>query len=130
MTGIHSWPAWWVIAFASGPMLMTCLHFLYSVHTYHRHLPAILDALRSSRYVYTKGRALRNQRWLGAYGAMAKLSGMVLIPKPLIRVADLDSGDIESFPPYLKRVLLIDATLRFACLAWFVLVYVLINMDK
>lgn len=130
MTGIHSWSAWVVICFAGGPLVMTCLHLMYSVRTYHRHLPAILAALENSRYIYTKGRALLKERWLGAYGQMAILSGMILMPKPLIRVGDLDARDVERFPRYLKRVLVIDAALRFFCLAWIVLVYALIKLDE
>ncbi|WP_434572849.1 hypothetical protein [Pseudomonas sp. Z3-6] len=38
------------------------------------------------------------------------IAGMVVWPRAYIRIGDVDPADIESFPPYLKRLLIVKVT--------------------
>jgi len=90
-----------------------------------RHLDAMMEALKNSRYIYIWGKGLRKQGWFGCIMLVAKISGMVMMPKASIRIGELDPVDIANFPPHLKRLLKIKAVMLVSSAIWLVLAFVL-----
>jgi hypothetical protein len=105
------WRSWPGLAFLLGPFAIICIGIIYNLHLIYRHLDAMLEALNNSRHTYTWAPALRAQGWIGSMLLIAKISGMILMPKASIKMGDLDARDLENFPPHLKRKLKIVTTL-------------------
>jgi hypothetical protein len=49
---------------------------------------------------------------------VAKIAGMVMMPKVSIRSGELDPEDIQNFPPHLKRLLKIKAVMLVVSGVW------------
>lgn len=58
---------------------------------------------------------------------IAKIAGMVTWSKTYIRIGDVNAADLESFPPYLKRLLIIDTAMKVIGFTWLVIVAVLLK---
>jgi hypothetical protein len=58
---------------------------------------------------------------------IAKIGGMVVWPRAYIRLGDVNPADLENFPPYLKRLLIIDMTIMIISCTWIVVAVVLVE---
>jgi hypothetical protein len=123
---ISNWPTWAVLIFNGGPILLGFVSLAYALYL-GRYLDAMMDALKNSRYIYIWGLGLRSQGWIGRVMLLAKITGMVMMPRASIRLGELDPVDIKSFPPYLKRLLKIDALMMFGSFVWLLVVSVLVE---
>lgn len=83
-----------------------------------RHLDAMMEALKNSRYIYIWGPGLRNQGWFGCLMLVAKVASMVMMPLTSIRMGDLDSQDEKNFPPHLRRLLKVKAVILLISGVW------------
>lgn len=110
-----SWLSFWLV---SGPLWLAFMNMAFSLHIYHRYLDALMDALKNSRYIQDAERELRNQGWRSAIQVVAKITGMILLPRASIRIGELDAADLQNFPPHLRRLLIIDAVMLLTCLVW------------
>lgn len=120
-----SWLVFWLLA---GPILLGAVHIVFSLYLSRRHLDAMLEALKNSRYIYIWGPGLRNQGWFGGFVLINKIGGMVLWPRAYIRIGDVDPVDIKTFPPHLKRLLQIDAVMLFGSAIGVLIGYVLVKI--
>lgn len=125
---ISNWPVWAVLIFNGGPILLGLVSFAYSLYL-GRHLDAMMEALKNSRYIYIWGPSLRNQGWFGCTLLVAKIAGMVMMPRASIRIGELDPVDIENFPPHLKRLLKIESVMLVGSAVWLVITYVLAKFE-
>ena len=121
------WTSWLALWFASGPILLGFVNMAYNRYLSQRHLDAMIEALKNSRYIYTWGPSLLNQGWIGSGLLIAKIAGMIMMPKASIRLGELDPVDLENFPPHLKRLLKIKSVMLIGSAIWFVLVAVLLE---
>ena len=104
----RSWLAFWIMV---SPALLALIGFVFSLYLSHRHLDAMMEALKSSRYIYLWGPAWRSRGWFGGCVLIISIAGMVVFPTAYIRMGDVNPADIENFPPYLKRLLTIKVTM-------------------
>jgi hypothetical protein len=118
MTSIDTWPLWIAIIVAGGAFPLWIVSFAYSLYLSHRHLDAMMEALKNSRFIYLWGPAWRGRGWFGGVVLISKISGMVVWSRAHIRNGDADPGDIENFPPYLKRRLAIDLVMVALAFTW------------
>lgn len=125
---ISNWPVWAVLIFNGGPILLGFVSFAYALYL-GRHLDAMMEALKNSRYIYIWGPGLRNQGWFGCFLLVTKITGMVMMPRASIRIGELDPVDIENFPPHLKRLLQLDAVILVGGAVWLVITYVLMKFE-
>ena len=58
---------------------------------------------------------------------MSKIAGMVVWPRASIIMGEVDPVDIEKFPPYLKRLLVIDLAMMIVACIWMGVVVVLLR---
>lgn len=122
MTNIDTWNPWIVIIVIGAPTLIGVAGLTFSLYLTHRHLDAIKEALKNSRYIYLWGDSLGKRGLIWSLLEISKIAGMVLLPKSYIRLGDLDPVDFENFPPYLKRRLTIVTTMIFTALIWMAVV--------
>ncbi|MCY1311187.1 hypothetical protein D3C84_691250 [compost metagenome] len=121
---ISNWPLWAVLVFDGGPILLGFLSVAYALYL-GRHLDAMMGALKNSRYIYIWAPGLRNRGWFGCLLLVAKITGMVMMPKTSIRIGDLDPNDFANFPLHLKRLLQLDAVMMASAAVWLIISYVL-----
>ncbi|AIG03263.1 Uncharacterised protein [Pseudomonas fluorescens] len=114
MSSIDTWPLWVAIVVSGSPGLLALVSMVFSLYLTHCHLDALKEALRNSRYIYAWGPSLGKRGVIWSLLEMAKICGMVVWPKAYIRMGDVNPADLENFPPYLKRLLIIDVTLVIA----------------
>lgn len=122
-----SWPVWAVLIFNGGPILLGFVSFAYALYL-GRHLDAMMEALKNSRCIYIWGPGLRKQGWFGCFLLVTKITGVVMMPKTSIRLGELDPVDIENFPPYLKRLLQVDAVILVVGAIWLVVACLLVKI--
>ncbi|MBT9572289.1 MAG: hypothetical protein IV106_14505 [Pseudomonas umsongensis] len=122
-----SWPVWAVLIFNGGPILLGFVSFAYALYL-GRHLDAMMEALKNSRCIYIWGPSLRKQGWFGCFLLVTKITGVVMMPKTSIRLGELDPVDIENFPPYLKRLLQVDAVILVGGAIWLVVACLLVKI--
>lgn len=115
----------WVVL-AMIPLNFVCL--IFSQYLIRHHLDAMMEALKNSRFIYLWGPAWRNRGCFGGFVLLSKIAGLVIFPKAHIRIGDVDSIDLKNFPPYLKRLLIIDNTLMVITLVWMGVVAALIKL--
>ncbi|MDR8369733.1 hypothetical protein NM213_07435 [Pseudomonas lactis] len=115
-----SWLAFWMVA--GGPLLLGFAGLAFSLYLTHRHLDAIKEALKNSRYIYLWGDSLGKRGLIWSLLEMSQIAGMILMPKLHIRHGKLDPVDYENFPPYLKRLLKIVTTMISTALIWMAVV--------
>ena len=122
MTTNESWNAWLEIWLLASPFLLGLTGLALSLYLTHRHMDAIKEALKNSRYIYLWGDSLGNRGLIWSLLEMSQIAGMILMPKVHIRHGNLDPVDFENFPPYLKRRLTIVTTMIFTALIWMAVV--------
>ncbi|WP_367617154.1 hypothetical protein [Pseudomonas azerbaijanorientalis] len=86
-----------------------------------------MEALKNSRHIYIWGPGLRNQGGGGCLMLVAKIAGMVMMPKASIRIGELDPVDIKNFPPHLKRLLQIKAVMLVGSGIWLLIATLLVK---
>ncbi|MBT2342048.1 MULTISPECIES: hypothetical protein [Pseudomonas] len=127
MTSIDTWPLWIALIVSGGWLLLGIIGLIFNLYLNHRHMDAMMEALKNSRYIYIWGPAWRKRGWFGALSLTSKIAGMVLWPKASIHIGEADADDIANFPPYLKRLLVIDMTVMIIALTWMIIAVVLIK---
>lgn len=127
MTSINTWSPWVALTVMSGPILLAIVSFVYSLYLRSRHLDAIKEALKHSRYVYLWGPSLGRRGLIWSLLEIVKFTGMVTMPKTHIRLGDLDPLDAENFPPRLKRLLQVKAVMMIGGGVWLGVVFVLLE---
>lgn len=105
----------WIVL-AMIPLNITSV--IFNLYLVHYHLDAMIEALKGSRFIYLWAPGWRNQSWLGRLFLLSKIAGMVIFPNAYIRIGDVDPVDVKNFPPYLRRLLIIDKTLIAFTLGW------------
>lgn len=121
---------WIALIVAAAPLLLAFVSILYGRYLYWRHLPALMDAMKNSRYVYAGGRSLLKRGWFGSIMVIATFTGMIMFPKSAIQMGDLNPVDLESFPAHLKRRLLTHGAMNLVSFVWLGILYFLIDLDK
>lgn len=129
MTTQEIWKSWPAIWFLVGPFLLELGSIAYSLYLSHRHLDAIKEALKNSRYIYLWGPSLGNRGLIWSLLEMAKITGMITMPRVYIRLGDLNPIDHENFPLYLKRLLKIHLIMIMGTGVWLVSVFVLLKVQ-
>lgn len=127
MTSIDTWPLWIAIIVAAAPFPLSLICLMFTTYLIRYHLGDMMAALKNSRFIYLWGPSWRSRGGLWTMMLVSKIAGMVIFPKAYIRIGDADSVDIKYFPPYLKRLLIIDTTLMTITLAWVGVVAVLVK---
>lgn len=127
MTTEEFWNSWLAIWFLAGPLLLEIVSIGYSLHLSHRHLSAMKDALKNSRYIYLWGPSLGKRGLIWSLLEMAKITGMIMMPRTYIRIGDLNAADHENFPPYLKRLLKIHLAMIIVTGVWLAIIFVLLK---
>ena len=128
MTSIDHWNPWVAIFAIGGPFLLAIVSLTYSVYLSRCHLDAIKNALKNSRYIYLWGPSLGRRGLIWSLLEISKIAGMVMWSKAYIRMGDVNSADLQHFPPHLKRHLIADTALMLASLAWLILVVILLKL--
>jgi hypothetical protein len=128
MTSIDTWSPWVALIVAGAPTLLGFSGFIFTLYLSHRHLNAMMEALKNSRYIYLWGPAWRGRGWIGGCVLVTSIAGMVVWPKASILFGDVDPVDIENFPPHLKRLLIIKTRIMITAVVWMIVVAVLIKL--
>ncbi|NMX61844.1 hypothetical protein [Pseudomonas sp. WS 5079] len=127
MTSIDTWPTWIALIVAGGPILLAVLSLSYSLYLSRRHMDEIKEALKNSRYIYIWGTSLGKRGLIWSLWEISKIAGMVVWPRASLIVGELDSVDLENFPPHLKRRLIIKMTMTITAFTWMVAVAILLK---
>ena len=127
MTSIDTWPRWLAIIDAGGPGFLSVVGLGYSLYMTHRHLDAIKEALKNSRYIYIWGSSLGKRGLIWSLLEMSKIAGMVMWPKASILNGELSPIDLQNFPPYLKRHLTTLTAMAFTALTWGIAAAILVK---
>ncbi|MCL6704481.1 hypothetical protein [Pseudomonas sp. T1.Ur] len=127
MSGIDTWSPWIAIIVAGGPSLLGFLGFIFTLYLSHRHLDAMMEALKNSRYIYIWGPAWRSRGWIGGCVLVTSIAGMVVWPKASIQFGDVDPVDVKNFPAELKRFLIVKVTVMITAVIWMLIAAVLIT---
>lgn len=123
---IDTWSPWAVLIVLGGPYLLGAVGIAYSLYL-GRHLDAMMDALKNSKYIYIWGPPLRKQGWFGCVMLVAKIAAMVTMPKVSIRIGELDPVDIENFPPHVKCLLIVKSVMLISTAVWMLVSYALLS---
>ena len=116
-----------VIFFIGTPALLSAAGLAFSLYLTHRHLDAIKEALKNSRYIYLWGPSLGKRGVIWSLLEMSKITQMIIMPRSSLIIGELDPGDLEKFPPYLRRLLIIDMTIMITSAAWMAVAALLIK---
>lgn len=127
MTTEEFWGSWLAIFFLAGPILIGFSDTAYSLYLSRRHLDPIKEALKNSHYIYLWGPSLGKRGLMWSLLEISKIAGMILMPKASLRIGELDPGDLENFPPYLKRLLKTNFSIMIAGAVWLLAVAVLLE---
>lgn len=60
MTSIDTWSPWIAIIVAGGPILLGAVNTAYCLYLSHRHLDAMMESLKNSRFIYIWGPGWRS----------------------------------------------------------------------
>jgi hypothetical protein len=121
------WKSWLALWFIAGPILLGIASLVHSTYVSHRHLDAMMEALKNSRYIYIWGPAWRGRGWFGKMVLLSKIAGMVVWSRPHIRCGEVNAVDIENFPPHLKRLLTMDLVVTGVSFVWLIAVGLLLR---
>lgn len=127
MTSIDCWSPWVAIIVTGGPILLACVSIVFNLYLSRRHLDAMMEAMKNSRYMYIWGTAWRRQSWFGGFVLTNKIAGMVVWPKAYIRYGEVAYMDIENFPLHLKRLLTVYVVILLVSLSWMAIAVMLLN---
>ncbi|WP_339436254.1 MULTISPECIES: hypothetical protein [unclassified Pseudomonas] len=127
MTSIDTWSPWVAIFVAGFPGLLAVAGTVYSLYLSRCHLGEIKDALKNSRYIYLWGPSLGRRGLIWSLFEISRIAGMVLWPKAYIRLGDVNPVDLDSFPPHLKRHLIVNTTLMLTSCIWMIVVAILLQ---
>ncbi|AZE82795.1 hypothetical protein C4J98_1366 [Pseudomonas orientalis] len=127
MTSINTWSPWIAIIVAGGWLVLGYAGLALSLYLTYRHLDAIKEALKNSRYIYLWGDSLGKRGLIWSLLEMSKIAGMILMPKVHIRLGDLDPVDFENFPPYLKRLITIVTMMILTAVIWLAAISILVK---
>ena len=127
MTAEEFWRSWLLFWLLAGPLLLAAVNFAYSLYLSRRHLGAIKEALKNSRYIYLWGPSLGKRGVIWSLLEMSKITQMIIFPRSSLIIGELDPGDLEKFPPYLRRLLIIDMTIMITSVAWMAVAALLIK---
>ncbi|MPQ84374.1 hypothetical protein F0170_10470 [Pseudomonas sp. MAFF 730085] len=127
MTSIDSWPFWIAIIFIGIPTLLVAASLAFSLYLTHRHLDAMKEALKNSRYIYIWGDCLGRRGLIWSLLEMGKIAGMVAWPRSSIIIGELDPIDLENFPPHLKRYLISNLTVMIIAFIWILVAAILLK---
>ncbi|AMS21461.1 hypothetical protein AYK59_15475 [Pseudomonas synxantha] len=119
------WRSWLGICLVAGPFLLGLTSVVYSLYLSRRHLDSIKAALKNSRYVYLWGPSLGTRGLVWSLLEIAKITGMVMMPRAYIRLGDLDPVDLKDFPQDLKLLLKIDFVMLTSGVVWLAIISVL-----
>ncbi len=129
MIDIYSWPHEISLLVFGGPILLAIISLAFSLYLSRRHLDAMLEALKGSRYIAVWAAGLESLGWFGGFMLTAKVSGMVTWPGPGICAGELDSNEIRNFPAHLQRLLTAKNVLNGIILAWGAVAFVLLKLQ-
>ena len=118
MTTDESWNAWLEIWLLASPFLFGLTGLALSLYLTHCHMDAIKEALKNSRYIYLWGDSLGKRGLIWSLLEISKITGMIVWPKPFIRIGELDPLDFKNFPPHLKWYLIVNLTMMNIPLVW------------
>lgn len=127
MTAEEFWKSWLAFWLLAGPGLLGFVSIAYSQYLIRRHLDAIKEALKNSRYIYLLGTSLGRRGWIWSLLEIAKIAQMITMPRSSLHIGELDPGDLENFPPHLKRLLKVDVGIMIAGGVWLAVVVVLLK---
>ncbi|KQB54053.1 hypothetical protein AQS70_08255 [Pseudomonas endophytica] len=128
MTSIDTWHPWVAIFVAGGWGLLTAVSLAFSLYLSRRHLDAIKEALKNSRYIYIWGPSLGRRGVIWSLLEIAKITQMIMMPRASLTIGELDPVDLENFPTHLKRLLKIKLVMLLSCATWLVIVAVLLKL--
>ncbi|AIG05219.1 Uncharacterised protein [Pseudomonas fluorescens] len=120
MSIIDTWSPWIAIIITGGWGLLAAAGLTFSLYLSRRHLDAIKEALKNSRYIYLWGPRLGKRGLIWSIFEIVKITQMILLPKASLIIGELDPIDLENFPPHLKRLLKIKLVMLLGCVAWLV----------
>jgi hypothetical protein len=127
MTSIDTWSPWVSIFVAGGWIILAFASAAYSLYLSRCHLDSIKEALKNSRYIYLWGPSLGRRGLIWSLFEISRIAGMVLWPKTYIRLGDVNPVDLDSFPPHLKRHLIVNTTLMLTSCLWMAVVAILLQ---
>lgn len=128
MTSIDTWSPWVAIIALGGWSLLALVNTAYSLYLSRRHLEALKEALKNSRYIYIWGTSLGKRGLIWSLLEITKITGMIMMPQTHTRIGDLDTVDHKNFPPHLKRLLKLDFVMIIATGVWLTTVFVLLKL--
>ncbi|MCK6191061.1 MULTISPECIES: hypothetical protein [unclassified Pseudomonas] len=127
MTSIYTWSPWIAIIVSGGPILLAALSLAYSLYLSHRHMDAIKEALKNSRYIYLWGPSLGKRGLIWSLWEISKIAGMVVWPRASIIIGELDPVDLKNFPPHLKRRLIVNMSMALTAFSWMIAVAIVLK---
>lgn len=127
MTSIDTWPPWISIIVTGGPILLAVAGVIFSLYLSRRHLDAMKEALRNSRFIYSWGTSLEKGGVIWSLWEISKIAGRVTLPKASLRIGELDPVDLKNFPPHLRRLLAINRVMLIGSVAWSVVAAMLVE---
>ena len=127
MTTEEFWKSWLAFGIVAGPILLVYVGTAFSLYLSHRHMEAIKEALKNSRYIYIWGPSLGRRGVIWSLLEIAKIAGMVLLPWASLRIGELDPTDLKNFPPRLKRLLVINVTMMLISATWGIVAVLLVK---
>jgi hypothetical protein len=127
MTSIDTWSPWIAIIVTGGPILLGIVSIAYTLYLSRRHLDAMKEALKNSRYIYLWGPSLGTRGLIWSLLEMAKIAQMITMPRSSLHIGELDPVDLENFPPHLKRLLKIKLVILVGCGVWMLIAFVLLK---
>lgn len=127
MINIDTWSPWVAILFLGAPGLLAVAGIAYSLYLSHRHLEAIKEALKSSQYICLWGPSLGKRGFIWSLLEISKIAGMVVWPRASIIIGEINPTDLENFPPYLKRHLIVNMTLMLTAFIWMIAAVILLK---
>ncbi len=127
MTSIDTWSPWVSIFVAGGWSMLVVAGAAYSLYLSRCHLDAIKEALKNSRYIYIWGDSLGKRGLIWSLFEISKIAGMVLWSRAYTRLGDVSPVDLESFPPHLRRHLIVNTTLMITSCIWMVVAALLVK---
>lgn len=128
MTSIDTWPPWVAIFVLGAPGLLAVAGIAHSLHLSRRHLDALKEALKNSRYIYLWGDSLGKRGVIWSLLEISKIAGMVVWPRAYVLTGDVHPADIETFPARLKRRLIVNMTLMFTSFTWGLVAAMLVKL--